>query len=220
MKKCHHHNLFLSVKFKSQKRGSDTIRTATVSPPPQGHLSWSGRNQPQADWQLWHQVVAHHCVKWECDGKRESEKGRMVYVLWRRAALKSQERWGMGWCGWIACHQSLRLCLGLVYCHRPCLGLWSWCSVVGCLCPWLMLPLRSLRMPEFWAINYDHISVQGMCPTGAIPNLDICATASDHGDIWVWTAAEDHIWVHCVAVTRLCDDVRVVSCLWMLCKES
>lgn len=64
---------------------------------------------------------------------------------------------------------------------KVCGNVWAWSAangyvwvcgpdavVVGCLCPWLLLPLRALRMPEFWEINYDCISVQGTYTTVAM----------------------------------------------------
>lgn len=90
MKKCHHHNLFLGVKFKSQKGGSDTIRTTTAPPkatcPGQAEISHKLTDNCGTRWL--HTIMLNEYVM----GKEESEKARMVRVLWREAALKSREQ--------------------------------------------------------------------------------------------------------------------------------
>lgn len=88
--KSHHHNLFLSANLKNQKGESGTIRT-TAAPlkatcPGQAEISHKLTDTCGSRW------LSTIMLSEDVMGKEESERGRMVYVLWREAARKSQEQ--------------------------------------------------------------------------------------------------------------------------------
>lgn len=72
---------------------------------------------------------------------------------------------------------------GHVWFHGPAATSLSWCR-------WLLLPLRALQMPGFWAVTRDHVVIRGPgCHWGHTDLGSLCYHPGQ-GITWAWTAAE------------------------------